>query len=76
MTLSTEKWRHHMINRIFFGCKKSKISLECFLDIFLILAENIDCGVLTSTHNLRFGALIRKIGMPLHTPVFLFESGV
>ena len=52
-------------------------------DIFLIFAQNIDCGytlepprlneaVLTSTHNLCFGAKIRKIGIPLHTPVFLY----
>ena len=51
-------------------------------DIFLIFAQNIDCGytsdeaVLTSTHNLCFGAKIRKIGIPLHTPVFLYKSGV
>ena len=47
-------------------------------DIFLIFAQNIDCGylleppakvVLTSTGlNLCFGAKIRKIGKPLHTP--------
>ena len=29
-----------------------------------------------STHNLCFGAKIRKIGIPLHTPVLLYESGV
>ena len=54
-------------------------------DIFLIFAQNIDCGytleplrraVLTSTHNLCFGAKIRKIGIPLHTPVLLYKSGV
>ena len=55
-------------------------------DIFLIFAQNIDCGytlepprreaVLTSTHNLCFGAKIRKIGLPLHTPVLLYKSGV
>ena len=52
-------------------------------DIFLIFAQNIDCGYTlepprrggsneypqTSTHNLCFGAKIRKIGLPLHTPV-------
>ena len=32
-------------------------------------------GVLTSTHNLCFGAKIRKIGIPLHT-VLLYKSGV
>ena len=52
-------------------------------DIFLIFAQNIDCGYtleppqpLTSTHNLCFGAKIRKIGIPLHTPVLLYRSGV
>ena len=28
------------------------------------------------THNLCFGAKIRKIGIPLHTPVLLYKSGV
>ena len=32
--------------------------------------------VLTSTHNLCFGAKIRKIGILLHTPVLLYKSGV
>ena len=32
-------------------------------------------AVLTSTHNLCFGAKIRKIGIPLHTPVLLYYSG-
>ena len=46
-------------------------------DIFLIFAQNIDCGykfeaVLTSTHNLCFGAKIRKIGIPLQIPSFFF----
>ena len=50
-------------------------------DIFLIFAQNIDCGytfepVLTSTHNLCFGAKIRKIGIPLQNPAFLYKSGV
>ena len=29
-----------------------------------------------STHNLCFGANIRKIGKPLHTPVLLYKNGV
>ena len=33
-------------------------------------------AVLTCTHNLCFGAKIRKIGIPLHTPVLLYKSGV
>ena len=32
--------------------------------------------VLTSTHNLCFGAKVRKIGKPLHTPVLLYKSVV
>ena len=56
-------------------------------DTFLIFAPNIDCGykiepprrceaVLTSTHNLCFVAKIRKIGLPLHSPVLLYKSWV
>ena len=29
-----------------------------------------------STHNLCFGAKVRKIDIPLHTPVLLYKSGV
>ena len=32
--------------------------------------------VLTSTRNLCFETKIRKIGIPLKTPVFLYKSGV
>ena len=32
-------------------------------------------AVLTSTHNLCFGAKIRKIGIPLHTPVCYIKVG-
>ena len=35
-----------------------------------------DEAVLTSTHNLCFGAKIRKIGIPLHTSVLVSKSGV
>ena len=64
--------------------KKEYFQQKMF-DIFLIFAQNIDFGtrqnrlaeaVLTSTHNLCFGANIRKIGIPLHTPVLLYNSGV
>ena len=48
--------------------------------IFLIFAQNIDCGYTLEpplhTHNLCFGAKIRKIGIPQHTLVFLYKSGV
>ena len=65
----------------FFKHLKLKISLENFN----MFARNIDhgCmleqlaeGVLTSTHNLCFGTQIRKIGIPLQTPVFVYKSGV
>ena len=32
-------------------------------------------AVLTSTHNLCFGSKIRKIGIPLYTPVFIIKLG-
>ena len=62
---------------IFFKIKNGKFLWKNF-DIF---AQNIDCGtaleaVLMSTHNLCFGAKLRKIGIPLHTPILLYKSGV
>ena len=73
---------------IFLVVKTLKFHKKYF-DIFLIFAQNIDCGytlespqgglsgaVLISTHNLCFGAKIRKIGIPLHTPVLLYKSGL
>ena len=33
-------------------------------------------GSITSTHNLCFGAKIRKISIPLYSPVLLYRSGV
>ena len=66
----------HVINRLF-ELKKNENFQQKNFDIFLIFAQNIDCeAVLTSTHNLCFGAKIRKIGIPLHTPVLLYKSGV
>ena len=55
---------------IFQGCKNDYFQMKIF-DFFLIFAQNIDCGytlepVLTSTHNLCFGAKIRK---KMYTPV-------
>ena len=70
--------------QIFLALKSENFQLKIF-DIFLIFAQNIDCGytleppreaVLTSTHNLCFGAKIRKLGIPLHTTVLLYKSGV
>ena len=48
-------------------------SVFLYIYIFLIFAQNIDCGY---THNLCFEAKIRKIGILLQTPVFLYKSGV
>ena len=64
----------HAIYRDFLSCKNEKFQLKIF-DIFLIFAQNIEQAVPTSTHNLCFGAKIRK-SIPLHTPVLLYESGV
>ena len=78
--------RAHAIYRNFLALKIENFQLKNF-DIFLIFAQIIDCGYtlepprrggsneypLTSTHNLYFGA---KIGIPLHTPVLLYKSGV
>ena len=53
---------------IFHGCKNDNFQMKVF-DIFLIFAQNIDCGyrleplieaVLTSTHDLCFRVKIRK----------------
>ena len=56
--------------RIFWGCKNENFRLKNFG--ILIFAQNIDYGY-TLKH---VGAKIRKIGIPLHTPVLLFKSGV
>ena len=77
----------HVINRYYLALKVENFQLKTN-DIFLIFAQNIDCGytlepprrggeaVLTSTRSRFFGATIRKIGIPLHTPVLLYKSGV
>ena len=56
------------------------------MDIFLIFAINIDCGYTLEpprrggsneySQSICFGAKIRKIGIPLHTPVLLYKCGV
>ena len=58
---------------IFHGCKNGNFHLN-FFDYFHIFAQNIDSGytlepphneaVLTSTHNLCFGAKIKKKAIP------------
>ena len=48
-------------------------------NIFLIFAQNIDCGyseaVLTSTHNLCFGAKIRKKYTPVNQFYYIIKVG-
>ena len=41
-----------------------------YTEIFKVVKNE---AVLTSTYNLCFGAKIRKIGIPLQTPVLLYE---
>ena len=48
---------------------KMKNFTGIFFYIFLIFAQKIDCGY---TLDLCFGAKIRKIGIPPHTPVLLY----
>ena len=69
---------------IFIAVKMNNFQQKNFV-IFLMFAQNIHSGYtlepprqggLTSTHNLCFGAKIRKIGIPLYTPFLLYKSGV
>ena len=64
---------------IFLALKIENFQLKNF-DIFLILLKHrLWVHVRTasaSTHNLCFGAKIRKIGIPLQTQVLLYKSGV
>ena len=57
----------HAINREF-----SSFKIENFQPKKFDIGE----AVLTSTNNLCFGTKIRKKGIPLHTPVLLYKSGV
>ena len=61
----------YVIYSDFSSCKNLKFRWKNCV-IFYIFTE----AVLMNTHNLCFGAKIRKIGTPLHTPVLLYESGV
>ena len=60
-------------------------NFSLYIFLFFFFAQNIDCGYAlepprrggsNNTHNLCFGAKIRKISIPLHTPVLLYKSGV
>ena len=75
---------------IFFQKKKVRISLDFFFYLFNIFAQKMQnillldpqCFliyrlakvVLTSTHNVCFGSTIRKLGIPLQTPVFSIKK--
>ena len=53
---------------IFLALAIEKFQLKIF-DIFLIFAQNIDCGYTLEPPR-------RKIGITLRTPVLLYKSGV
>ena len=58
--------------------KKKNENFHFFFLYFSIFFSKHRLWVLkiVGTHNLCFGAKIRKIGIPLQTPVFLYKSGV
>ena len=58
---------------IFHG-SKNDFFLDKYLDNFLIFAQNIDCGY-TSTHNLCFGAKIRKNVYPCKPKFYYINVG-
>ena len=71
--------------RDFFHRLKLKIHEQKKIDIFLIFAQNIDCGYTLEPPRRggsngypqsMFWRKIRKIGIPLHTPVLLYKTGV
>ena len=68
---------------IFYSCKNVHFQMK-FFNIFLIFAQNIDCGytleppheaVLTSSHNLCFGAKIRKKVYPCKPQFYYIKVG-
>ena len=63
---------------VIFKVVKNENFQQKLFDIFLISAQNIDCGYTLEPPrlNLCFGAKIRKLGIPLQTPVLLYKSGI
>ena len=62
----------HAAYRDFLSCKKMKIA------IFLIFAQNIDCGYTLEPPrpvNILEQIYIKKIGIPPHIPVLLYKKG-
>ena len=66
-----------VFTEIFSEEKIEKFISKCST-FFYIFAQNIHCGfgevVLTSTHNVSFGSKLRKLGIPLYTPILLYLS--
>ena len=75
----------HAIYRDFFSCKNLKSHKKKF-DIFLIFAQNINCGYTLEPprrggsneypQSMFWSKKRTKIGIPLHTTVLLYKSGV
>ena len=74
----------HMIYSKFFRSKIDNFQRKIF-DIFLIFAQNIDCGYtlepprrggFNEYPQSMFWSKTKNIGIPLHTPVLLYKSGV
>ena len=77
----------HVIYRFFWSCENRNVLLDFFKYIFLIFAQNIDCGY-TLEPPRRGGSneypqsmfleqkYEKKIGILLHTPVLLYKIGV
>ena len=66
---------------IFISCKNSKSSEEnlCYFSYFCLKHRwwvQVRTASVSYEYPLCFGAKIRKIGIPLHTPVLLYKSGV
>ena len=71
--ISGERLQDHWSSGLYFSYFCSKHGLW----VHIRTASNrLIEAVLTSTHNLCFGAKIRKIGIPLQTAVLLYKSGV
>ena len=60
------------LTEIFLALKIENFQLKN-IDIVRIFAQNIDCGYTLEPPR---RAKIRKIGIPLHTPVLLYKSWV
>ena len=61
---------------IFLALKTENFLLKNF-DIFLSFAQNIDCGYGSNEYpQSMFWSKNKKKGIPLHTPVLLYKSGV